>query len=213
MKKTVLLLLLALAMLAGCGALFPGEAAESASGVPAESPSSVEAPLQSVPSEVPAMDAPASRVPQTEQEALLYSFPATYQELKGREDLVIEAQGELINGRLWEDFRDAAARQTPARVVVARLTVEGQPILYLIDYDGEIFRWYMDASRDAFGAYDRIQSGSAHFLLRLEHDDYVWYILSDEEFEDYDAYQARLSGQSGEDVNWPVELMAIRATE
>ena len=145
-------------------------------------------------------------------EELLAQYPDSYQELRDRPDLVLDVHGQLVNGKLWEDFYNSVRNEIPSQVVIARLTIEGDPILYLICYDGETFHWYMDASRDTYGA-EPLQSGDAMHLLLLEHNGYLWYELSNEPFETWEEYQSWTEDPQNEGKPWPVNILTLPLQE
>ena len=141
-------------------------------------------------------------------EELLAQYPDSYQELRDRPALVLDVHGQLVNGKLWEDFYNSVRNEIPSQVVIARLTIEGDPILYLICYDGETFHWYMDASRDTYGA-EPLQSGNATHMLLLEHNGYLWYELSNEPFETWEEYQSWTEDPQNEGKPWPVNILTL----
>lgn len=50
----------------------------------------------------------------------------------------------------WQQFADAVAKGTPAQIVVADFTVEGDPVLTYLDYNGHNIYGITDSSRDGF---------------------------------------------------------------
>ena len=113
----------------------------------------------------------------------LKSYPDNYAELMEREDIVIETLDErFVNGQLWEDFWNSVQHGQSAEVVVCQFTVEGDPILQFVSYDGNQFHYIMDMSRDKFGGGQQYVRDDYRFLQRLELDGTAQFVLTDEEF-------------------------------
>lgn len=143
-------------------------------------------------------------------EGILQACPSTYQEMIQRDDIVIEDQGTLLNETLWDTFLETAESRTPAKVIIGRFTIEGDPVLYLIDYDGEVYHWYMDPSRDRFAADKEIQSGTAKYLLQFltcGEETQISYVLSNEELPNLNVTQH--TEIDGEPVDPPLQILDI----
>lgn len=63
----------------------------------------------------------------------------------GKASSVAEQSAEV-----WRKFTDAVLQGTPAQIVVADFTVEGDPVLTYLDYNGHDIYGVTDSSRDGF---------------------------------------------------------------
>lgn len=59
----------------------------------------------------------------------------------------------------WRQFADAVEQGTPAQIVVADFTVEGDPVLTYLDYNGHDIYGITDSSRDGFAGDERPYEG------------------------------------------------------
>ena len=167
----------------------------------------------------PARDEPEDEI---DPESFLKSLPESFGEIAVRDDLVIQTDyWALRNGQLWGDFEASVAKGEPASVATARPTIEGDPIIYFISFDGERFTCYTDTTRDKFGAGGGISSVTARYLCRATSPvdaDVTVYVLSDEKdvyFDDVNqrytivlsAYRSDLPDVSSEDIRnmFPLE--------
>ncbi|HAB60713.1 MAG TPA: hypothetical protein DCE48_08435 [Lachnospiraceae bacterium] len=82
---------------------------------------------------------------------ILDSYPDTLDELNKNKDVFIVVHGNVKKGKeLWESFYQKVQDKEPAELTMAQLTIEGDPILYYLTYDGEKIYVVEDVSRDAF---------------------------------------------------------------
>ena len=110
-----------------------------------------------------------------------------------REDIVIETLDErFVNGQLWENFWNSVQHGQPADVIVAQATVEGNPILQFVSYDGRVFHYVKDVSRDKFGGAEQYVRNDYRFLQRLELDGTAQFVLTDEEFTSPAEFKTRM---------------------
>ena len=145
-------------------------------------------------------------------EELLQAYPSEYRELMERKDLVIEDRGGvLVNGELWDGFLDAVDAHVSSEVTIARFTIEGDPVLYRIEYDGEGFRWYYDSSRDRFGAGESFLTGTAKYLLKFREGDRLIYVLCSEELANLHVVQH--TEIDGEPIDPPLQILAVKPEE
>ena len=94
-------------------------------------------------------------------------LPDTFAEAREREDFVVLGNdNQLLRGELWEAFLDAAARNEEARVIIARATVEGDPIYYHLTYRDNRYLLFPDYTHDRFGAELAKQAEEKEFLMR-----------------------------------------------
>ena len=218
MKKLLFLLLPLLLIVAFCFAFVSCGAVreDDGSAGAGTDPASVEtAPADTAPATeaaAPARDEPENEV---DPESFLKSLPESFGEIAVRDDLVIQTDyWALRNGQLWGDFEASVAKGEPASVATARPTIEGDPIIYFISFDGERFTCYTDTTRDKFGAGGGISSVTARYLCRATSPvdaDVTVYVLSDEKDVYFDgvnqrytivlsAYRTDLPAVSSEDM-------------
>lgn len=83
---------------------------------------------------------------------LLGSLPDSYEEALQREDILCweTKQTESGNAYLWEVFYDRVRKKTPASLLMAQITTEGDVIYNYLSYDDEQFYYVNDFSRDEF---------------------------------------------------------------
>ena len=210
----VLSLLILLAVLTGCGAPAAETSAEKIVGeteTPIAAPTDDTAPLSAEEPDLPTEEPETGGVTAAElsAEEILAAFPSEYAEIIKRNDLVLATLDGVLNAQLWENFWNDVTNGTPAVVVTAMFTVEGDPILYRIEYDGDSFTWCEDSSRDKFGAAPWVRSGTAQHLLRLEDNGVLRFVLSNIFFEDFDAYRNWYLEDGGEPRDYPVEVLVI----
>ena len=140
---------------------------------------------------------PSTAVSDTDDE-----LPDTFTEAREREDFVVLGNdNQLLRGELWEAFLDAAARNEEALVIIARATVEGDPIYYHLTYRDNRYLLFPDYTHDRFGAELAKQAEEKEYttLERLETDRSVDYILTNEPFgsdEAYAEYWERIRSQT-----------------
>ena len=65
----------------------------------------------------------------------------------------VDVHGITYNDDAMDVFLEKAAAQKAASIRIVRYTIEGDPILTNIVYDGSIFTVTEDSSRDSFGAW------------------------------------------------------------
>lgn len=103
----------------------------------------------------------------------LAGYPDSYEAL-GETDACIVARQEMERGasdegkasgvreksmERWQQFADAVEQGTPAQIVVADFTVEGDPVLTYLDYNGHDIYGITDSSRDGFAGDERPYEG------------------------------------------------------
>ncbi|MGG1313084.1 DUF4362 domain-containing protein [Cohnella laeviribosi] len=66
-------------------------------------------------------------------------------------DVVIGADGK-VRRDAWKRFADNVKGHAPDEVHITAYTVEGAPIFYDLNYDGESIEYRFDNTRDAFGS-------------------------------------------------------------
>ena len=107
-----------------------------------------------------------------------------------RTDLVLYTpEDRFLNGQLWENFWNSVQHGQSAEVTVAQFTVEGDPVLQFVSYDGNLFHYVMDVTRDKFGGGESYLCRDYRFLQRLESDGTAEFVLTDEEFSSPAAFR------------------------
>ena len=67
------------------------------------------------------------------------------------DNMFVLVHGTVEKGQhLWDAFLESVDAGKPAQVEIVRFTVEGDPIIETVHYDGEIFYLCVDNSRDAY---------------------------------------------------------------
>ena len=64
---------------------------------------------------------------------------------------VVDLHGKMINTDKLNNFVDNVDKGHQDKVRITRYTIEGDPILYTLEYNGKIINYTVDTSRDAFG--------------------------------------------------------------
>ena len=79
------------------------------------------------------------------------SYPDEYDEILELDNVFVLVHGTVEKGQdLWNLFLEAAETGKAAQIDVIRFTVEGDPIIETVHYDGEVFYLCVDNSRDAY---------------------------------------------------------------
>lgn len=79
------------------------------------------------------------------------SYPDEYDEILQLDNVFVLVHGTAEKGQnLWNAFLEAVDAGKAAQIDVVRFTVEGDPIIETVHYDGEIFYLCVDNSRDAY---------------------------------------------------------------
>lgn len=72
---------------------------------------------------------------------------------------VVNLHGELTNTEAYEKFKSTLEKGEPTFMRFVAFTIEGDPILMDVNYDGTTFNLTQDVSRDAFsGGIDKVMS-------------------------------------------------------
>lgn len=81
-----------------------------------------------------------------------------YDEAVARGD-VVNLHGELSNMEAYEKFKGTIEKGEPTFMRFVAYTIEGDPILMDVNFDGALFQVTEDVSRDAFaGGIDKVMS-------------------------------------------------------
>ena len=141
---------------------------------------------------------PALPSPVPTEDAEETAFPATFREAAERDDFVVHGNdSRLLNGQLWEDFLNAAARGEEASVTVVLATMEGDPIYQILAYRDDRYHLNVDYSYDKWGQVLAEQAREEVFscLERLEYNGAVYYILTNEPFGSDEAFADYLASR------------------
>lgn len=137
----------------------------------------------------------------------LASYPDSYHEICKSQELVVQKQdGSILNQNLWDEFYQQVQEESPAELVIAHFTTEGDPILIYVSFDGSTFFYVYDTSRDAFGAQPYYQSGNYPQLIVIDQGTTDLYLLSEQAFDCFEDYQ---SYWQGDHETYPFQLLWI----
>lgn len=98
------------------------------------------------------------------------SYPDEYDEILELDNVFVLVHGTAEKGQdLWNAFLEAVDAGKTAQVDVIRFTVEGDPIIETVHYDGEVFHLCVDNSRDAYrGSGDKYFEAKYSQLVKEE---------------------------------------------
>jgi len=118
------------------------------------------------------------------------SYPDKYEEILELDGIFILVHGKAEKGQtLWEAFLKSVDAGESAQAEIVRFTVEGDPIIETVFYDGKAFYLCVDNSRDAYrGKGDAYFEARYSSLVKTETDPEtggktIEYILTDGEKE------------------------------
>lgn len=86
----------------------------------------------------------------------LAGYPSGYRELC-KTDVCMEIQNQVTgedadvleqSRKIWQQFTDSVEQGTPAQIVIVQYTVEGDPVLTYLDYNGHNIYGITDSTRD-----------------------------------------------------------------
>ena len=134
----------------------------------------------------------------------LKEYPDSYQEIIARDNLVIQTvEGRLLNRQLFDDFLNSVEHGQSAEVIIVQFTVEGDPCLGYLMFNGDRFFYLRDNSRDRFGGEIKYYIDSYPCFQQISGDGMILHILTETEFADYGEYQAYIERHNGESVKLP----------
>ena len=98
------------------------------------------------------------------------SYPDEYDEILQLDNVFVLVHGTAEKGlNLWNTFLETVDAGKAAQVDVVRFTVEGDPIIETVHYDGEVFYLCVDNSRDAYrGSGDKYFEAQYSQLVKEE---------------------------------------------
>nr|WP_154984630.1 DUF4362 domain-containing protein [Paenibacillus xylanexedens] len=77
---------------------------------------------------------------------------------------VVFLLGEMRNRDKWESFMQNVKKNQPDHVRVTMYTIEGDPIIHELIYDGTLFQSTYDATRDTYGSREEIMTNTCNGL-------------------------------------------------
>ncbi|MDP9702310.1 DUF4362 domain-containing protein [Paenibacillus polysaccharolyticus] len=77
---------------------------------------------------------------------------------------VVFLHGEMRNQEKWESFLQNVKKDQPDHVRVTMYTIEGDPIIHELIYDGTLFQSTYDATRDKYGSREEIMTNTCKGL-------------------------------------------------
>lgn len=102
---------------------------------------------------------------------ILGNYPDTFDELSKYDEIFLILHGNIQQGeKLWDTFYQKIQDQRPAELVMAQVTVEGDPILYYLTYDGNKIHVVEDVSRDAFKGNSEDYTEYTYSFIRVFED-------------------------------------------
>lgn len=92
---------------------------------------------------------------------------------------VVNLHGQTYNVDKLDAFMADVKSGRKAKVQISEYTIEGDPILQILEYDGKVIRYTYDNSRDQFAGSDKGQKQSEMVdILKEENEDTVtWYLV------------------------------------
>jgi len=115
------------------------------------------------------------------------AYGDNYDEIMKQENAFVILHGEVRSGQhLWEDFLDQVEDGQTAQIDIVNFTVEGDPIIETIHYDGSSFHICVDNSRDAYAGRDNMYYEAEYKFLQhsektIEGGRVIEYVLTDSE--------------------------------
>ncbi|WP_434753095.1 DUF4362 domain-containing protein [Paenibacillus amylolyticus] len=93
---------------------------------------------------------------------------------------VVFLLGEMRNREKWTSFMQNVKKNQPDHVRVTMYTIEGDPIIHELIYDGTLFQSTYDATRDKYGSREEITTNTCKGLelTKIERGESV-YVLTD----------------------------------
>lgn len=92
----------------------------------------------------------------TDKETVESSFPKVTKPYRFEQAIqnkdVVNLHGEYTNLDKWQQFIENVDHHQADKVRITQYTIEGDPILYELLYDGKIIHYTFDNSMDAFGS-------------------------------------------------------------
>ena len=76
----------------------------------------------------------------------------TMEDAKNNGDIIV--QNGVTNSDRFESFLKNATQGKSDQIRITAYTIEGDPILYDVKYDGKTYQYSFDSSRDQFGSTD-----------------------------------------------------------
>ncbi len=92
---------------------------------------------------------------------------------------VVNVHGQTYNVEQLDAFIDIVKSGHNAKVQITEYTIEGDPIIQILEYDGKVIHYTYDDSRDKFGGSDKgkKQSEMVDILKEENQDTVTWYLV------------------------------------
>lgn len=121
------------------------------------------------------------------------------------EDGIKEGDFIVIHGKLNSDikilnkFVEESSKGNPSEITIVQYTVEGDPIITQLVYDGESYYGVIDSTRDKFGSNEYYTFEYLYLKNFNEGDEEIYYLLNDDSLT-YDEINYYLSKENNYDV-------------
>lgn len=122
------------------------------------------------PSELP-LD---SELPQPDLKAQLEAFPEDYSSEQAVKDgFLVFNNSRNPDVSIGEEFIEEVLAGKPDSLLIYQSTTEGDPILSFVNYDGQLYQYCEDSSRDKFAGQsaDKYRESSYAYLIVYEQDE------------------------------------------
>lgn len=91
-------------------------------------------------------------------------------ELAAQNGDVVNVHGKYTNAERWTEFMSNVKSEIKDKVRVTQYTIEGDPILYELTYNGETIKFVYDNSMDNFGVDSKRPQASCKGIEVKKHD-------------------------------------------
>lgn len=108
-------------------------------------------------------------------------LPKEYKyEMAERNGDFIDLHGEITNYTKLEEVYKTIETGGEASLRIVEYTIEGDPIISLIEYNGDVINYKVDTTRDKFGTPKVIEQKYTKLIKKIE-EDYISYYLIDKD--------------------------------
>lgn len=129
----------------------------------------------------------------------------TVSEAYNLEDGIKEGHFIVIHGKLNSDinimnkFVDESGKGNSSEITIVQYTVEGDPIITQLAYDGESYYGVIDSTRDKFGSNEYYNFEYLYLKNFNEGEEEIYYLVNDDSLT-YDEINYYLSKENNYDV-------------
>ena len=124
--------------------------------------------------------------------AVSHSTAAVFTE---NEEDIVDKHGEVANFERMEEFLSNIEWQSEDQIRIVHYTLEGDPIIQEVDFDGEIFTYVYDNTHDNFGSPE-VTTSTCTELKTKEDSGMTNYVLLGCDLE-YEPLLLRIEGYDG----------------